>query len=119
MDLFGLLIVSPLWGPASTWLFFRGWLAFLGVVSCFFGLAKSGADRAGVMRLLFEHVTMAAFCFTVLAAGFVILYRILGFGETMGQVLVYWLTAIIALTILLPRLGTMIDRLWRDANGGD
>ena len=68
---------------------------------------------------LFNQGTRTVFLALVLALGFLVLFRVLPFGRTQGEMLAYWVGATVALAVLLPRLSGRIDKLWRETNGED
>lgn len=114
----GLFLIAPMWGPVSTIMFYHGWLSFLGILACMVGLAGSGVSRRVVIAHLFNHVTRVLFFGLVLVVGFMLLFKVLPFGRTQGEMIVYWVTATITLVAIIPRISNKIDQIWKQVNGG-
>lgn len=117
MELFGLLIVSPLWGNLSPRLFLRSWLSFLGILATFVCLMRTRTHFKAFFLLFCTHFTEMFFTFTLLMAGFYILYFHLPFGRNNAEVLVYWICSTVQLGIILPSVSGRIDQMLEQAQG--
>lgn len=119
MKLILLLSVSLIWGQLSTLFFFRSWIAFLGVICCLIGLSRSPAARRPIFSLLFSKITETIFYALLLFAGFYVLYHHFECGQTEVEVLVYFISAMVRLFYVLPRISKEIDDIWSLVNGPD
>lgn len=117
MEWAGLLIAAPFWGVASTILFYRGWLSFLGVAACLIFLFKNKGRRPAAAIHLFNQFTLIVFYFALLLGGFLILFKALPYGRTTGEIAVYWISATIALVLVLPGTSKRIEKLIETADG--
>ena len=117
MTWIGLLLIAPLWGPVSTVMFFNGWLSFLGILACLIGLFAGRVPRRMVLSHLFNHVTRVFFFGLILLVGFMLLFKVLPFGRTQGEMIAYWITATITLVVVIPRISNKIDQIWKQTNG--
>lgn len=115
----GLTIVAPAWGGVSTFLFYWGWLSFLGVVACLIGLVRGRLPRPVILQHLFNQFTRLVFFGLLLLIGFATLFMVLPFGRTQSEMIAYWAAATISLVIAITKMPGDIDLLWKQANGQD
>ena len=117
MKLTLLLCASLVWGQLSTRFFFRSWIAFLGIICCHIGFFRACTARWHILNLLFSKITETIFYGLLLFAGFYILYLRLDCGQTQLEILVYFISAMVQLFFVLPRISKEIDDIWRSVNG--
>ncbi|MBW2467548.1 MAG: hypothetical protein JRF02_09625 [Deltaproteobacteria bacterium] len=115
MELFGVLIVSPLWGIISPRLFLRSWLGLLGIIASLVFLFQAKAHYRTFFLLFCTLITDMLFSLILLIAGFYILYFHLPFGKTDPEVLVYLIFAMVQLALTLPSVSIRIDQLLQKA----
>ena len=119
MKLILLLSVSLIWGQFSTLFFFRSWIAFLGTICCLIGFSRTTSAHRHIFNLLFSKITETIFYALLLFAGFYVLYHHFKCGRTELEVLVYFISAMVRLIIVLPRISKEIDDIWNLVNGPD
>ena len=115
MKLLGLLIISPIWGSLSPRLFLRSWLSFLAIIATLIFFFRSRTQYRAFFLLFCRHVTDMLFTFTLLTAGFYILYFHLSFGDNDAEVLVYWFFSTVQLACILPTISMRIDQILEQA----
>lgn len=111
MELLGIFIISPLWGVLSPRLFLRGWLSFLGILATIIFLFQARAHYRAFFLMFCTHITDMLFTFTLLIAGFYILYFYMPFGNNDAEVLVYWFFSTVQLAFILPKISIWIDQM--------
>lgn len=112
MELFGILLVSPVWGSISPRLFFRCWLAFLG--SClllYYLCARRRVNFTAYLAVAINQITEAVFTALILLVVFYLLYVHYPFGRNNSEVFVFWVFSSIQLVHILPRISSRIDLL--------
>lgn len=117
MEWLGALIVSPVWGLLSVYMFYRSWVGFLGVTACIIGFFCSDACLKIKLLCLYHQLTMMLFYGTLLLVGFWFFFNYLPFGRTTGEALTYWLSTTAALALVLPKIPVAVDRIWSEVNG--
>jgi len=115
MDLFYLLI-SLAWGQLSTHLFFKGWIAFLGLVYCFIGLARKRRGSGAIFEIAFTRITTMGLHTAALVTGFYLLYYYFRIGQTTAEILVYLISATVRMAFILPGASRVIDKIIREVD---
>lgn len=115
MNLFYLLI-SLVWGQLSTHLFFKGWIAFLGLVYCIIGLARKRRWAGAILDIAFTRITTMGLHTAVLVTGFYLLYYYFRIGQTTAEILVYLISATVRMAFLLPGTSRAIDNVIREVD---
>ncbi len=113
------VIICAIWGMTATILFFKAWLAFLGVLAGMIGLARGRNPRMTVLAHLYNSFTNCAFCSAILVFIFVLLFRVGGMGRAPLEVAAFWIAATVGLAVTLPAIPAKIDELWTKTNGED
>ena len=115
----GLILIASIWGPASAIFFFKSWISFLGILASLVGLWRGRVSRGVVAGHLFHHLTQTMFFGLGLLVGFLLLYQVLPFGRTQGEIIIYWISAMVTEVMLLGKISIYIDEIWHQVNGPD
>jgi hypothetical protein len=116
MNLFLSMLLALIWGQLSTYFFFRGWMAFLGIIYCGVGIVRWNNKRAAIMRLSFSRLTDVVFFWMLLFMGFYIFYFHLDLGRTRAEMLVFLVSASIRMFIVVPQISATLDRLIKEVD---
>lgn len=106
-------MASLLWGAVATYCFFRAWLGFLGVVACLIGLMCNPACHRRILEFFYRQATGMLFHGLTLALVFVVFWRELHLGRTPAETLAFLATASAVMLVILPRLPSHIDHIWK------
>lgn len=114
--LIGVIIVSPIWGMVSSQLFLQSWLAFINSGILIIGIVRGVVPRKDNLLGL-GIATFQGILFSILLSlGHYLLTRILSFGYTKTENIVYWIFASISLLYMIPQISPKIRKTWRNAN---
>lgn len=111
MNYSGIFLISPLWGFISPKLFYDGWIAFLGILACVYGLLRGKLSPNEFAIRIFNLISRFIFSFLLLGAGFYIIYGLYDYGKSSVEAFVYFLAAIIQMVRLLPTVSERIDEI--------
>ena len=116
MNLFLSMVLALIWGQLSTYFFFRGWMAFLGIIYCGVGLIRWKDKLAVIMRISFARVTDVVFFWMLLFMGFYAFYFDLDLGRTRAEMLVFLASAAVRMFIVVPQISATLDRLIKEVD---
>lgn len=114
-ELIGVTIISPVWGYVSTLLFLQCWLAFISMIISIVGLIMGKVGRRNSLLSLGVYLIQGIVFSICLNLGYWLISRVLSFGYTRTENIIYWIFAGIALIGLLPQIPKTIRRIWQNA----
>ena len=107
--------ISLAWGQIATELFFRAWIAFLGMIGCLIFAFASGASRAALAAVFWNRLSQSLFFGLLLFLVFYLLYGQLRLGRSTTEVLVFWISASVRMIFVLYRISPALDRVLDEA----
>lgn len=107
--------ISLAWGQIATELFFRAWIAFLGMIGCLIFAFTAGASRPALAAVFWNRLSQSLFYGLLLFCVFYLLYGQLRLGRSPTEVLVFWISASVRLIFVLYRISPALDRVLDEA----
>lgn len=107
--------ISLAWGQIATELFFRAWIAFLGMIGCLIFAFAPGASRAALAAVFWDRLSQALFFGLLLFLVFYLLYGQMRLGRSTAEVLVFWISASVRMIFVLYRISPALDRVLDEA----
>jgi len=116
MSSFLSIVLALLWGQLSTYLFFRGWMSFLGIIYCGVGILRRRDQLVPIMRISFSKFTDIIFFWILLFMGFYLLYFHLDLGKTGAEITIFLISASVRMLMVIPRISATIDRFMKEVD---
>lgn len=107
--------ISLAWGQIATELFFRAWIAFLGMIGCLIFAFAAGASRAALAAVFWDRLSQTLFFGLLLFLVFYLLYGQMRLGRSTTEVLVFWISASVRMIFVLYRISPALDRVLDEA----
>jgi len=111
----GMLLVSPLWGCASTQLFLQSWLALVNLLINVLGFVRGAVPRKQTAIAMGVAAASVALFSLLLRGGFWLLTDILPFGWSKAENVVYWIFAGFSALFMLLQIPSKVQKQWRNA----
>ena len=119
MNIFLSIMTALVWGQLSTYFFFRGWISFLGIIYCLFGIVRRRNHVISILPIAFSKISEVLFFGLILFSGFYIFYHRLGLGRTTAEALVYLVSAGVRMFFVIPKISAAIDDFIKEVDGAN
>lgn len=115
MQVFGTLVMSPLWGSLSVLFFLQIWLGLANFVIHLIGFSMARVSRGVTGSGMAMALICAVASSLLLQGGFWLTSEFLPFGHTTSETVAYWIFAVLSAIGTLAQAPAKLRKTWRNA----